>query len=194
VIAGLKGGGQGQTARGQVQVNGSGCMGCAARARLVRMCSKTQKDILFSEIKPEMAAAVVEQVVVPGACGQQDREAGRRSGTAHAGPERSFLHHAGVLVLENNGKMDPEKLDGLHRARWLQGAAQGSGNERGGDLQGDAGQRPAWPRRRGIPDRSEVGPDAQGAVGGEVHHLQRRRGRPPARSWMDRFWKAIRTR
>jgi len=34
--------------------------------------SKSQKDILFSEIKPEMAATVVEQVVVPVFGGQED--------------------------------------------------------------------------------------------------------------------------
>ena len=49
----------------KVQVAGSGCMGLCSKGPLIRMTAKTQKDILFSDIKPEMAAKVVEQVVLP---------------------------------------------------------------------------------------------------------------------------------
>ena len=65
VIAGLKAEVKARQLDAKVQVNGSGCMGLCSKGPLVRMCSKTQKDILFSEIKPELAGAVVEQAVVP---------------------------------------------------------------------------------------------------------------------------------
>ena len=42
-------------------------MGLCSKGPLIRMTSKTQKDVLFSDIKPEMAATVVDQVVAPGA-------------------------------------------------------------------------------------------------------------------------------
>ena len=43
------------------------------------------------------------------------------------------------MVLDNNGRIDPEKLGRLSCARRLPGAAQGADHERRGDLQGDAG-------------------------------------------------------
>ncbi|HEY1256409.1 MAG TPA: (2Fe-2S) ferredoxin domain-containing protein, partial [Terracidiphilus sp.] len=49
----------------KVQVTGTGCMGLCSKGPLIRMYSKTQKDVLFSDIKPEMAAAVIDQVVAP---------------------------------------------------------------------------------------------------------------------------------
>ena len=48
---------------------------------------------------------------------------------------------------------------------------------RGGD-QGDAGLRPLGPRRRGLPDRPQVGLPAHERAPPQVHHLQRGRGRP----------------
>jgi len=111
VIARLKAEIKAKQLEGKVQVNGSGCMGLCSKGPLVRMTSKTQKDILFSEIKPEMASTIVEQAVVPVLEGKTIEK-----------PDGDLEHHTLDLndpfftmqvysVLENNGKMDPEKLD-----------------------------------------------------------------------------------
>ena len=58
-----------------------------------------------------------------------------------------------------------------------QGAAQGPGDDaRGGDPRGQDGPA-ARSRRRGFPDRHEVGVHPRGRGRREVRHLQRRRGR-----------------
>ena len=111
VIAGLKAEVKARQLEGKVQVNGSGCMGLCSKGPLVRMCSKTQKDILFSEIKPEMAAAVVEQVVVPVLAGSKIEKPGGDLGQHTLDLNDPFFTMQVFSVLENNGKMDPEKLD-----------------------------------------------------------------------------------
>ena len=111
VIAGLKAEVKARQLDAKVQVNGSGCMGLCSKGPLVRMCSKTQKDILFSEIKPEMAAAVVEQVVVPVLAGSKIEKPGGDLGQHTLDLNDPFFTMQVFSVLENNGKMDPEKLD-----------------------------------------------------------------------------------
>src|ERR1035437_9698319 len=65
IIDGLKAEIKAKQLDAKVQVCGTGCMGLCSQGPLIRMTSKTQGDILFSDIKPEMAAAIVDQVVVP---------------------------------------------------------------------------------------------------------------------------------
>jgi NADH:ubiquinone oxidoreductase subunit F (NADH-binding)/(2Fe-2S) ferredoxin len=111
VIAGLKAEIKARQLEGKVQVNGSGCMGLCSKGPLVRMTSKTQKDILFSEIKPEMAATVVEQVVVPVLDGKKIEKPGGDLERHTLDLSDPFFSMQVYSVLENNGKMDPEKLD-----------------------------------------------------------------------------------
>ncbi len=111
VIAGLKAEIKARQLEGKVQVNGSGCMGLCSKGPLVRMTSKTQKDILFSEIKPEMAATVVEQVVVPVLEGKKIEKPGGDLERHTLDLNDPFFSMQVYSVLENNGKMDPEKLD-----------------------------------------------------------------------------------
>ena len=111
VIAGLKAEIKARQFEGKVQVNGSGCMGLCSKGPLVRMTSKTQKDILFSEIKPEMAATVVEQVVVPVLEGKKIEKPGGDLERHTLDLNDPFFSMQVYSVLENNGKMDPEKLD-----------------------------------------------------------------------------------
>ena len=111
VIAGLKAEVKARQLEGKVQVNGSGCMGLCSKGPLVRMCSKTQKDILFSEIKPEMAGAIVEQAVVPVLGGSKIEKPGGDLGQHTLDLNDPFFTMQVFSVLENNGKMDPEKLD-----------------------------------------------------------------------------------
>jgi len=111
VIAGLKAEIKARQLEGKVQVNGSGCMGLCSKGPLVRMTTKTQKDILFSEIKPEMAATVVEQVVVPVLDGKKIEKPGGDLARHTLDLNDPFFAMQVFSVLENNGKMDPEKLD-----------------------------------------------------------------------------------
>ncbi len=111
VIAGLKAEIKARQLEGKVQVNGSGCMGLCSKGPLVRMTTKTQKDILFSEIKPEMAATVVEQVVVPVLEGKKIEKPGGDLARHSLDLNDPFFAMQVFSVLENNGKMDPEKLD-----------------------------------------------------------------------------------
>jgi NADH:ubiquinone oxidoreductase subunit F (NADH-binding)/(2Fe-2S) ferredoxin len=111
VITGLKAELKAKQLESRVHVNGSGCMGLCSKGPLVRMTSKTQKDILFSEIKPEMAATVVEQVVVPVLEGKKIEKPGGDLEHHTLDLNDPFFAMQVFSVLENNGKMDPEKLD-----------------------------------------------------------------------------------
>jgi len=111
VIAGLKAAIKARQLDARVQVNGSGCMGLCSKGPLVRMTSKTQKDILFSEIKPELAAMIVEQVVVPVLAGKKIEEPGGDLEQHTLDLNDPFFTMQEFVVLENNGKIDPEKLD-----------------------------------------------------------------------------------
>jgi NADH:ubiquinone oxidoreductase subunit F (NADH-binding)/(2Fe-2S) ferredoxin len=111
VIAGLKAELKAKQLDAKVQVNGSGCMGLCSKGPLLRMCSKTQKDILFSEIKPEMAATIVEQVVVPVLAGKKIEKPGGDLEEHTLDLNDPFFTMQEFVVLENNGKIDPEKLD-----------------------------------------------------------------------------------
>ena len=111
VIAGLKAAIKARQLDARVQVNGSGCMGLCSKGPLLRMCSKTQKDILFSEIKPEMAATIVEQAVVPVLAGKKIEKPGGDLEEHTLDLNDPFFTMQEFVVLENNGKIDPEKLD-----------------------------------------------------------------------------------
>ena len=178
VIAGLKAEIKARQFEGKVQVNGSGCMGLCSKGPLVRMTSKTQKDILFSEIKPEMAATVVEQVVVPVLEGKKIEKPGGDLERHTLDLNDPFFAMQVYSVLENNGKMDPEKLDDYIARDGYQGAAQSADHERRRDMQGDARQRPARPRRRGFPTGLKWDLTRKVQSDDQVRHLQRRRGRP----------------
>jgi NADH:ubiquinone oxidoreductase subunit F (NADH-binding)/(2Fe-2S) ferredoxin len=111
ILAGLKAEIKTKQLEDKVQVCGTGCMGLCSKGPLVRMISKTQKEVLFSDMKPEMVAAVVDQVVVP-----------VLTGTKIERPRGDLEHHSLDLddpfftmqyrvVLENNGRTDPEKIE-----------------------------------------------------------------------------------
>jgi NADH:ubiquinone oxidoreductase subunit F (NADH-binding)/(2Fe-2S) ferredoxin len=95
----------------KVHVGGTGCMGLCSKGPLIRMSARNQKDILFSEIKPEMAITVVDDVVVPVVAGTKVEEpAGALEGhTLDLGSP--FFTMQDRVVLGNNGHADPEKLD-----------------------------------------------------------------------------------
>jgi NADH:ubiquinone oxidoreductase subunit F (NADH-binding)/(2Fe-2S) ferredoxin len=111
IVAGLKAELKARHLDTQVQVSGTGCMGLCSQGPLIRMTSKTQKEILFSDLKPELAKTIVEQVVVPVLDGATiERPAGDLE--RHSlDLDQPFFTMQERVVLENNGRSDPEKLD-----------------------------------------------------------------------------------
>ena len=95
----------------QVHVGGTGCMGLCSKGPMVLMTAKTQEDVLFSDIKPEMAAELIDQIVTPVLAGEKIEK-----------PTGNWEHHTLDLkdpffslqdrvVLENNGRTCPEKIE-----------------------------------------------------------------------------------
>jgi NADH:ubiquinone oxidoreductase subunit F (NADH-binding) len=95
----------------KVQVSGTGCMGLCSKGPLIRMTSKTQKDILFSDIKPEMAAVVIDRVVAPVLGGATIESPDGELETHFLDLDEPFFTMQDRIVLENNGRSDPEKLE-----------------------------------------------------------------------------------
>ena len=111
IIDGLKAELKARQLDAKVQVCGTGCMGLCSKGPLVRMTSKSQKEILFSDIKPEMAAAVVDQVVVPVLAGTKIERPGGDLERHSLDLSEPFFTMQHRVVLENNGRTDPEKIE-----------------------------------------------------------------------------------
>jgi len=95
----------------RVQVHGTGCMGLCSKGPLIRMTCKTQKDVLFSDVKVGMAPQIVEQVVLPVLNGSKIERPGGELEEHSLDLEEPFFTMQHRVVLENNGRTDPEKLD-----------------------------------------------------------------------------------
>ncbi|WP_370675433.1 NADH-ubiquinone oxidoreductase-F iron-sulfur binding region domain-containing protein [Pleomorphomonas sp. PLEO] len=95
---------------GKVQVGGTGCMGLCSKGPLVRMTCNAHEDVLFSEMTPDLATRLVEEVVAPIASGETvDNPVGPLS--AHVVDlHAAFFAMQERVVLSNNGHADPEKL------------------------------------------------------------------------------------
>jgi NADH:ubiquinone oxidoreductase subunit F (NADH-binding)/(2Fe-2S) ferredoxin len=111
IIDGLKAELKARQLDAKVQVCGTGCMGLCSKGPLVRMTSKSQTEILFSDIKPEMAAAVVDQVVVPVLGGAKIERPGGNLERHSLDLSEPFFTMQHRVVLENNGRTDPEKIE-----------------------------------------------------------------------------------
>jgi hypothetical protein len=75
------------------------------------MTCKTQKDVLFSDVKVGMAPQIVEQVVLPVLNGSKIERPGGELEEHSLDLEEPFFTMQHRVVLENNGRTDPEKLD-----------------------------------------------------------------------------------
>jgi NADH:ubiquinone oxidoreductase subunit F (NADH-binding)/(2Fe-2S) ferredoxin len=95
----------------KVQVCGTGCMGLCSKGPLILMTTKKQKDVLFSDIKPEMAATVVDQVVAPVLAGATIEHPTGDLEEHHLDLQSPFFTMQDRVVLENNGRSDPERLE-----------------------------------------------------------------------------------
>ena len=95
----------------KVQVTGTGCMGLCSKGPLIRMTAKNQKDVLFSDIKPEMAKTVIDNVVAPVLGGATIEQPTGDLEKHYLDLEEPFFAMQDRVVLENNGRSDPEKLE-----------------------------------------------------------------------------------
>jgi NADH:ubiquinone oxidoreductase subunit F (NADH-binding)/(2Fe-2S) ferredoxin len=111
IIAGLKAELKAKQLDTKVQVTGTGCMGLCSKGPLIRMNSKHQKEILFCDIKPEMAALVIDEVVAPVVNGATIESPAGGLEEHFLDLDAPFFAMQDRVVLENNGRSDPEKLD-----------------------------------------------------------------------------------
>jgi NADH:ubiquinone oxidoreductase subunit F (NADH-binding)/(2Fe-2S) ferredoxin len=111
IIAGLKAELKAKQLDTKVQVTGTGCMGLCSKGPLIRMTTKTQKDVLFSDIKPEMAAQVIDEVVAPVVGGAKIEQPTGALEEHFLDLEAPFFAMQDRVVLENNGRSDPERLE-----------------------------------------------------------------------------------
>jgi NADH:ubiquinone oxidoreductase subunit F (NADH-binding)/(2Fe-2S) ferredoxin len=111
IIANLKAELKAKQLDAKVQVVGTGCMGLCSKGPLIRMTSKTQKDVLFSDIKPAMASTVIDQVVAPVLGGATIEAPTGELESHYLDLEQPFFTMQDRIVLENNGRSDPEKLE-----------------------------------------------------------------------------------
>jgi NADH:ubiquinone oxidoreductase subunit F (NADH-binding)/(2Fe-2S) ferredoxin len=111
ILEGLKAEIKAKQLQDKVQVCGTGCMGLCSKGPLVRMISKTQKEVLFSDMKPELVAAMVDQVVVPILAGTKIERPGGDLEHHSLDLDDPFFTRQHRVVLENNGRTDPEKIE-----------------------------------------------------------------------------------
>jgi NADH:ubiquinone oxidoreductase subunit F (NADH-binding)/(2Fe-2S) ferredoxin len=94
----------------KVQVGGTGCMGLCSKGPLVRLTSKAHDDILCSEMTPDLATHLVEEVVAPLANGEPVADPVGVLGAHTVDLAAPFFAKQERVVLSNNGHADPEKL------------------------------------------------------------------------------------
>ena len=94
----------------RVQVSGTGCMGLCSKGPLIRMTSKTQKDVLFSDVNPEMGSMILDQVVAPVLAGRKIEKPGGVLEAHTLDLDSPFFTMQHRVVLGNNGRTDPEDL------------------------------------------------------------------------------------
>ena len=184
---------------GSAVCTAAGCLSSGSRGRQARAWRRPSQQAGLGDrvagLRGRLPAALLRGAAGPGrprrpALREGDAGRGRRrssraldGGTATApagrpGPTRSSPARW-PIVLENSGAGRARADRVVHRGRRLPGALPGPArDDPGGGRRGDHPQRPARPRRGGLPDRAEVGHGRQAAGRAEVRRLQRRRGRP----------------
>jgi NADH:ubiquinone oxidoreductase subunit F (NADH-binding) len=110
-VSGLKAELKARQLEAKVQVSGTGCLGLCSRGPLILMKSKTQKDLLFADMKPGLAKDVIEQVVEPVLGGAAIEHPGGDLERHTLDLDQPFFTMQEHVVLENSGRIDPERLD-----------------------------------------------------------------------------------
>jgi len=111
IVTGLKAELKARQLDTKVQVTGTGCMGLCSKGPLIRMTAKNKKDILFSDIKPEMSKTVIDDVVAPVLGGATIEQPTGDLEKHYLDLDEPFFAMQDRVVLENNGRSDPEKLE-----------------------------------------------------------------------------------
>jgi len=95
----------------KIQVLGTGCMGLCSKGPLIRLTAKNQADVLLADIKPEMAAKVIEELAAPIADGGKIEMPAGELAAHRLDLNAPFFAKQVRVVLENNGKCDPERIE-----------------------------------------------------------------------------------
>ena len=144
-----------------LHVKMSGCHGFCEMGPLVHI---EPMGVMYIHVKPEDCHEILEKTVLGGEV--IDRLVYHLDGTAYPKQEDiPFYKKQHRVVLENCGTSDAEDIEEY--------IAKG-----GYSAFEKALFRPARPRRRRIPRRTQVGWRAQTEEREKIHRLQRRRGRP----------------
>lgn len=93
-----------------VQIVPTGCMGLCSKGPLIYMNSKTHPDILFTEITAELAEKLLAEVVIPSAKGVKN-ELPPLLAKHTLSLDLPFFTKQVKVVLENNGRVNPESID-----------------------------------------------------------------------------------
>ncbi len=162
---------------GEVRVLPTGCRGFCAQGPVVIV---HPDGLLYCQVKPEDVAELVEETLVKG---RVVKRLAYKEPSGHQALPRyediPFYRKQVRIALRNCGLIDPESIDEYIARDGYAGAGQGADrHDPGRCAGGDEGFRAARSRRRGLPDRPQVG--VRPALRGEaqVRHLQRRRRRP----------------
>ena len=110
IIDGLKAEVKARQLDARVQVRGTGCMGLCSKGPLIRMTSKTQKDVLFSDVNLEIGSIILDQVVTPVLAGRKIQKPGGVLQAHTLDLDSPFFTMQHRVVLGNNGRTDPEDL------------------------------------------------------------------------------------
>ena len=95
----------------KIQVLGTGCMGLCSKGPLIRLTAKNQADVLLADIKPEMAAKIIEELAAPIADGGKIEMPAGELAAHRLDLNAPFFAKQVRVVLENNGKCDPERIE-----------------------------------------------------------------------------------
>ncbi len=176
----------------EVRVIETGCNGFCAGGPLLVVYPG---GVFYNKVQPEDTAEIVSEHVIKGR--PVERLMYQHPTTQARIPlfkDIPFFARQNLRVLRNKGRIAAESIDEYIARDGYAGLRQGPHrDDPRGDRRRDQEERSARPRRRRFPHRPQVGVRRQGPGRQEVHPLQRRRGRPRARSWTAASWRATRT-
>ena len=164
----------------RVRVAEVGCMRLCCEGPLVQV---DPDGPLYEKVTPDDAAV-------------DRRRPGRASGGGprRGDPDRPFFARQMAVVLENSGRVEPERIESYIAAGGYQALYHVLREMTpGGGRRGDHPQRPARPGRGGLPDRREVGHGRQEPAASASSSSATPTRATPARSWTAASWRATRT-
>lgn len=152
---------------GKVRIVATGCMGLCAQGPLVRVEIKGQKDVLYKRLEPLVARIIISEHVIPALK--------LEAGEAFELPEflskyvlsldLPFFTKQEKVVLKQAGHLDPEDIqEYIARGGYL-ALEKVLKTMTPAEVAAEIKIRPARPRRRRLPHRTEMGAGGQSAGG-----------------------------